>query len=290
MNDLLRLLPPVRRARGNRLYTADGKRFLDLWLDDGRGILGDRDRYTRTFAANASDKGLTRPYPGLYDARFIKAVIAAWPGFTAVRLFSSEERALAAAARALVSLSAPGSQPTLVDSAVKPSAQGSAAAGGATGPQKPGFIAIARPFAPIPEFCDLALPRLPCPRPFAPWCLMARDGTEAARALSAEEGDLVPAGSLVAAARGLSSLEATVSDGYGEALWARFDRRMDAWFERSGPYLFTRAIPAGYEAFFRAALEGGALLSPLPDAPSVIPPDFDDGELAKLAKSLQTIS
>lgn len=290
MNDLLRLLPPVRRARGNRLYTADGKRYLDLWLDDGRGILGDRDRYTRTFAANAADKGLTRPYPGLYDARFIKAVTAAWPGFATVRLFSSEERALAAAARALLLQPAPGSPLALVDSATRPSAQTSAAAGVAPGPHKPGFIAIARPFATIPETCDLALPRLPCPRPFAPWCLMARDGTATAQALSAEEGDLVSAGSLVAAARGLSSLEASVSDGYCEALWARFDRRMDTWFERSGPYLFPRAIPAGYEAFFQAALQGGALVSPLPDAPSVIPPDFDDGELAKLAKSLNTLN
>lgn len=278
MNDLLRLLPPVRRARGNRLYTADGKRFLDLWLDDGRGILGDRDRYTRTVASNAADKGLTRPYPGLYDARFVKAVTAAWPGFGTVRLFSSEERALAAAARAL------GGSPTNVDSAARPSARTSAS------PDGHPRLAIARPFAVIPATCDLALPRLPCPRPFAPWCLMARDGTAAVQALSAEEGDLVPAQALVTATRGLSSLAASVDDGYGEALWARFDKRVSAWFERSGPYLFPKATPAGYEAFFRAALAGGALVSPLPDAPSVIPPDFDDGELSKLAKSLQTLN
>lgn len=284
MNDLLRLLPPVRRARGNRLYTADGKRFLDLWLDDGRGILGDRDSHTRTFASNAADKGLTRPYPGLYDTRFEKAVTATWPGFSTVRLFASEERALAAATRVLGLQQRPGIQPALVDSAVRPSGTAGAPILG----QVP--LAIARPFAAIPGACDLALPRLPCPRPFAPWCLLARDGTAAAQALSAEEGDLIPAQSLVAAARGLSSLDASVRDGYGEALWARFDRRMGAWFDRSGPYLFPKAIPAGYEAFFRAALEGGALLSPLPDAPSVIPPDFDDGELAKLAKSLQNLS
>jgi len=290
MNDLLRLLPPVRRARGNRLYTADGKRYLDLWLDDGRGILGDRDRYTRTVAANAADKGLTRPYPGLYDKRFQKAVTPVWPGFNTVVSFSSEERALAAATRVL------GANPILIDSAVCPSspealAKPEAAVSNlAQGTAAPGFVAIARPFAAIPETCHLALPRLPCPRPFAPWCLIARDGTAVAQALSREEGDLVPAQSLVAAARGLSSLEASVSDGYGETLWSRFDKRMDAWFERAGPYLFAKAIPAGYEAFFRAALEGGALLSPHPDAPSVIPPDFDDGELVKLSRSLQTIS
>jgi hypothetical protein len=284
MNDLLRLLPPVRRARGNRLYTADGKRFLDLWLDDGRGILGDRDRYTRTVAANAADKGLTRPYPGLYDARFIKTVEATWPGFGTIRLFSSEGRALAAAALILGIQPSPGASSMLIDSAARPSGTTDAAISGSP------RLAIARPFAVIPETCDLALPRLPCPRPFSPWCLMARDGTAAAQTLSAEEGDLVPAQTLVSAARGLSSLEASVRDGYGEALWTRFDKRMGAWFERSGPYLFPRATPAGYEAFFRAALEGGALLSPLQNTPSVIPPDFDDGELMKLSKSLRTLS
>ncbi len=267
MNDLLRLLPPIRRARGNRLYTADGKRFLDLWLDDGRGILGDRDRYARTFAANAADKGLTRPYPGLYDARFAKAVQDAWPGFGAPRLFSSEERALAAAARIL------DEQPEPVDPAT------GAATGGAA-------FMLARPFADLPAACVLAMPRLPCPRPFSPWCLMARAGTSAAAALAAEEGDLVPAQALSAAARGLASLASAIREGYGESHWAKADRRLGAWFERRGPYLFAKCPPADYEAFFRAALAGGALLSPRTDAPSVVPPDFDDGELAKLARAL----
>jgi hypothetical protein len=248
MDDLLRLLPPIRRTRGNRLYAADGRRFLDLWLDDGRGILGDRDRHTRTYAANAADKGLTRPYPGLYEARFFKAVRHTWPGFSTVKVFSSEERAKAWA----------GTNP----------------------------LAVARPFAMVPDACDLAMPRLPCPRPYAPWCLIARDGTQAAAALAQHTGDLVPAQSLYAAARGLASLESAVRDGYGEELWARFDKRLGAWFERSGPYLTPKIPPEKHGEFFRAALEGGALVSPRLDAPSMVPPDFDDGELAKLAKAL----
>ncbi len=248
MDDLLRLLPPIRRTRGNRLYAADGRRFLDLWLDDGRGILGERDRNTRTFAANAADKGLTRPYPGLYEARFLKAVRETWPGFSTVRVFSSEERAKAAA----------GTTP----------------------------LAIARPFALLPPACELAMPRLPCPRPFAPWCLIARDGSQAMAALARQTGDLVPAQALYAAARGLASLKSAVRDGYGEELWTRFDKRLGAWFERSGPYLSPRIPHTRHEEFFRAALGGGALVSPRPDAPSTVPPDFDDGELAKLAKAL----
>jgi len=273
MNDLLRLLPPIRRARGNRLYAADGRRFLDLWLDDGRGILGERDRATRTQAANAADKGLTRPYPGLYDARFAKAVTAAWPGFGNVRPCPCERAALDAAARVL------GSAPRIVDTA-------------ATSPFDPGAgptLALARPFAAIPDGVDVAMPRLPCPRPYAPYCLMAREGTPAAAALASEPGELVPAQSTFAAARGLASLETAVRDGYGEELWARFDKRLGAFFARTGPYLFARVDADSYDAFFKAALEGGALVSPRFEAPSVVPPDFDDGELVKLLRALEKL-
>ena len=255
MSELLRLLPPIRRMRGNRLYAADGRRFLDLWLDDGRGILGHRDRFARTAASNAADKGLLRPYPGLYDARLAKAVSSAWPGFGAVRVFESDDRAVAAAAR----VDARGERPFL-----------------------------ARPFAAVPADRDLVMPRLPCPRPFAPACLAARDGSQAAVAIAAEPGDLVPAQLCLAAARGLASLESAGSDGYDETLWKRFDRRMAAFFEREGPYLRARVPADRYDAFFRAALAGGALVSPEPGSPSIVPPEFDDGELVKLARSLES--
>jgi hypothetical protein len=115
---------------------------------------------------------------------------------------------------------------------------------------------------------------------------MARAGSPAAAALETETGELVPAQSTFAAARGLASVESAVRDGYGEESWARFDRRLGAFFERSGPYLIARIGPDRHEEFFEAALEGGALVSPRFGAPSVVPADFDDGELVKLARSL----
>lgn len=274
MDELLGLLPPIKRARGSRLYAADGRRFLDLWLDGGRGLLGDRDRFARTFAANASDKGLTRPYPGLYDERFSRAVLAAFPGFSAVRLFENEERALAAVGR----LS--GAEACLAETAGP----------GAAGPA-PGAVAVARPWLPVPEGFAFAMPRLPCPRPFSPVCLIARDGD----AFSGERGDVVTALQLYAASRALASLESVMHDGaerndgtYGEELWKRFDRRLSARFERIGPWLFARVPAADYPAFFASALEGGCLLSPRWRCPSVVPPDFDDGELSKLARALES--
>lgn len=285
MNDLLRLLPPIRRTRGARLYAADGRRLLDLWLDDGRGLLGERDRLTRTQASNAADKGLTRPYPGLYDQRLRKAVAEAWEGFSVVRFFLSEERALAEAARLLGSpiLGAPvlGDAPALVDTAALP-AGADADAGGS--------LYLARPLAPVPQAARLVMPRLPCPRPWAPAILAARPASEVGERLAASPGDLVPAQGLVAAARGLASLGSAARDGYGEEAWRRSDRRLAPFFERRGPYLIARVERDRYEGFFRAALAGGALIAPTPDAPSVLSPDWDDGELARLAKSLATFT
>lgn len=279
MNDLLRLLPPIRRTRGARLYAADGKRFLDLWLDDGRGMLGERDRLARTHASNAADKGLTRPYPGLYDERLRKAVEAVWRGFSVVRCYLSEERALAEAAR-LLGAPVLGDATRLVDSAAWSTGDA------ATGDLPTDALYLARPLSPVPEAARLVMPRLPCPRAWAPAILAARPDSELGESLAASPGDLVPAQGLVAAARGLASLSSAARDGYGEEAWRRSDRRLAPYFERRGPYLVARIERERYEGFFRAALAGGALIAPTPDAPSVLSPDWDDGELARLAKAL----
>ena len=97
---------------------------------------------------------------------------------------------------------------------------------------------------------------------------------------------MLPAQALFSASRGLASLDAAAKDGYAEPLWQKLDRRLGAFFERSGPYLFAKTDPAHYDGFFKAALAGGALIAPRADAISVVPPDFDDGELVKLASSL----
>jgi hypothetical protein len=269
MDDLLRLLPAIRRIRGNRLYAADGNRLLDMWLDDGRGILGDRDRFARTHASNAADKGLLRPYPGLHDTRFRKAMGSVWPGFGTVRVFGSEERALRAARDVL-------------GSAMPQTAQ-------AVEPFEEAAFVIARPFVELPASVMLATPRLPCPRPFSPWCLMARDESPEARSLALLPGDNVPAQSLYAAASGLARVGSAIRDGYGEDMWRSFGTRLGEWFERRGPYLFARVAEPDYTDFFKTALAGGALLSPRPYAPSIVPPDWDDGELVRLERALQMI-
>ncbi|HAE22726.1 MAG TPA: hypothetical protein DCG47_10450 [Spirochaetaceae bacterium] len=274
MSDLLRKLPPIRRIRGNRLYAEDGRRLLDLWLDDGRGILGDAEKAAKTYASNAIDKGLLRPYPGLYERRFIKAVQARWPGYPCVRLYTSEESALRAAHRIL------GARPLIIDTA----AREAAIPEGQPGAQPQAALTLLRPFLDTPAGARasprLALPRLPCPRPYAPACLLSADA-----ALS-DPGELVPGMQLYAATRALDSLANTGREGYTEERWRLFDKRMGLYFERRGPYLYARVTEDEYEGFFMAALQGGALISPIYAQPSIVAPDIDDGELKKLAAAL----
>lgn len=273
MDELLRLAPPIRRTRGNRLYAADGRRFLDLWMDGCRGILGEAERPARGYAANAVDKGLVHPYPGLYDARLVKALLRAWPRFGAVRLYADEAGALAAASRIL---GEPAARP------IDPVGRAAVSEGPGAGDR--GAFMLARPFAEPQayEACALALVRFPLAAALAPAALLAADEA----AFGPELGDIVPGLRCYAAARALDSLARSAERGYGEAHWRLFDRRMDRYFERRGPYLLARCDEGAYRRFFEAALAGGALVAPRRAEPGAVPADFDDGELKRLALAL----
>ncbi len=271
MDNLLRLLKPVRRIRGNRLYTADGTRVLDLWLDGGRGLLGDGEKSAILYAGNAAEKGLTRAYPGLHEARLMKALGSTWPEFSAAFLFINEERALEALALALnkkitvVDIRRPGASPEN--------------SGDAFG------IGLARPFSTVPDNFGFALARLPCPRPFAPSCLLARD--EAAG--HALKGELIPPLMHHAACRALDTLARSAENGYEEGHWRKFGDILEKHFLRAGPYLFRRDESIEYSKLFTAALAGGALISPCPEEPSIAPPDYSAGEAKKLVAALDSL-
>jgi hypothetical protein len=252
----LRLLPPIRRARLWRLYAEDGSRFLDFWMDGGRSILGAKGTGLGTVAKAAIDTGLTRPFPSVLEARLERSLARLYPEWAAHRIFRTEERALAAAATLLPR----GSLPRILRPFLEHyEDEGRAPAGGET----------------------LALPLLPCPALLSPGVLLFRD----AEAAAATEGDLVPPLSLAVAHRSLSEFERFVRS-YTEELWKKVDRRLEPFFERRGPYLYSRVGEEDYEARFVAALKAGVLLSPRADLPSIVPGDFDDGELARLAKAL----
>jgi hypothetical protein len=79
MPDNLALLPPVKRARGYRLCT-ENARFVDLYLDGGRAVLGHNPPGVLREMKNAAERNLFAPYPSYYTRRFEKALSLLFPG------------------------------------------------------------------------------------------------------------------------------------------------------------------------------------------------------------------
>jgi hypothetical protein len=264
MDNLVTLLKPIRRIRGNRLYAADGSRFLDLWLDGGHGILGEGAKSAVLYACNAAEKGLTRPYPGLNETRLLKALKSTWPEFEGAFLFGNEERAIAALAGVLKKTI------TIIDYAVSSGNDG---------------IGLARPFLAVPDGFDLVLVRLPCPRPFAPACILARNNSLP----KSFQGELLPPLMHHAATRALDTLARSNENGYSEGHWHKFGKILEKHFLRRGPYLLPRDTSIEYKKLFTSALAGGALISPNPDEPSIVPPEYSNGEAKNLVKALDAL-
>jgi hypothetical protein len=95
----LALLPPIKRARAYRLYT-ESARFVDLYLDGGRAVLGHNPPGVLREMKNAAERGLFAPYPSYYMKRFEKALSLLFPG-KAFTVYGSMEAVPAAPSAAL---------------------------------------------------------------------------------------------------------------------------------------------------------------------------------------------
>ncbi|MBO7093659.1 MAG: hypothetical protein J6W33_01970 [Spirochaetia bacterium] len=90
---MMNKIPEINRARGYFVYTADGKRYLDMALEGGRLIMGHRQKGYSLALKNVIDKGILSGYPSPYAYRLKQAVKALLGKECYVYLFKSEERA-----------------------------------------------------------------------------------------------------------------------------------------------------------------------------------------------------
>ena len=86
-------IPEISRARGYYVYTANGKRYLDMALEGGRLIMGHRQKGYALAMKNAIDKGILSCYSSPYAGRLKKAVKELLGKECFVYLLRSEERA-----------------------------------------------------------------------------------------------------------------------------------------------------------------------------------------------------
>ncbi len=89
----MKKIPEINRARGYFLYTADGKRYLDMVLDRGRLIMGHRQKGYGQAMKNVIDKGILPGFPSPYAHRLKQAVRRLVGSECFVYLFKSEEKA-----------------------------------------------------------------------------------------------------------------------------------------------------------------------------------------------------
>ena len=89
---LLNLLPPLRRARGDRLYGPDQRHWVDLWKQDGAWLLGHRPEGAAREWKNQVDKGLATWAPSVWPRRLELLVRRLVPGVAAVRVSRNADR------------------------------------------------------------------------------------------------------------------------------------------------------------------------------------------------------
>ena len=90
----------IRRARGYFLYTADGRRFLDFYQDNGRALLGHRVQGMQRVIKSTVSRGLLAPYPSVYGGRVERMVRKMFPSAGTVRVYRNRERLSGAVAAA----------------------------------------------------------------------------------------------------------------------------------------------------------------------------------------------
>jgi hypothetical protein len=256
--DRLRRIPRIKRARGYRLYTADGRRFLDMWQAGGRAILGHRGGGVVTSLKRVLDRGVLAPLPSLQEHRLGQALRRLLPGLPEfeVAVFATEERAIRAVSESVgrPAEGAPAAywRPFMPEGGVTmwptiPTAGADAGAASVPGP---------------------LFPVLPDGGLFQAQCVIYPAGG-AVRLVS----DPVPEPALKALS---AAADALVSASVPPMIAL-------AGFTSVGPYLTpadeSRAREGReYGELFDGFLAEGIVISPSPDVPSIVPGELSDGE------------
>jgi hypothetical protein len=262
---LLARVPPIRRARGFRLYDVRGRKYLDLFRDGA--LLGHREAGTLTAMKSVLSQGLVSALPSVWERRLLGVLGRLFPGYREVRLYASPDRARLAV-RAWLGGDGP------VEAELHDPARDGRPVGGAA-------AAFWRPFLPAPAARAL-LPLLPvrvggCPSPV---CF------DAEMPPRVPPSDAIPGFILAGALRGLAALGSLKPAGSCPLSTPALDRALDAapgWL-RVGPYVTALFDEPDYARVHEEFLRAGVLLSPCWSGPSVLPGECSPGESRLLAE------
>ena len=316
---LLSELPEIRRAREYRLYDAAGRRYLDLYQDCGRAVLGHRPDGLSKAVRNTFSRGIAADFPSANERTLVKALSRLLPRTGSFRIYRSTLRAATVLLELGVSLftdpltdltvrlPAPASVPLRTEppsggTGVDPASV--ASPGGAGDPVE--AAAVWRPFSELPYDRYAALvPVLPFPGSWGPVVVAFGRGLDAppsdpvspvylsglARAawdlVNADAEDQIPE----PVSRHSVSSEYPGTDrkpGLSDTDRRRTPRPesvpSDLW-RRNGRYLVPRYREADHERIFRIFLSRGILLPPSAALPAVLPAAWSRSEERAFAEA-----
>ncbi|MCW8965657.1 MAG: hypothetical protein OQK82_03085 [Candidatus Pacearchaeota archaeon] len=255
-NSLYKFIPVIKRARGYRLYDNNGKRYIDLYQQNGHALLGHRAFSLTTILKNIISKGLIFDLPSIYASRLIKAVKELIPGIQSVFIAGSIEQGLK-------SLSAIGEMSLSQHDIYDPFLE-----------NKRGKIAVWRPFSGITyEDEQILLPILPFSMGGSPIVICFRK-----KLMNLESVPLLSPFILAGTVRAVYDLNKYI---FPEWFNNNLLKNTGKWDQR-GLYIIPKMEEKEYEVEFKRFLSKGVLLSPHYPQPSILPAELSSGELQNL--------
>jgi hypothetical protein len=214
--------------------------------------LGHKPRNLYKILKDEMQKGLFAEVPSVYSGRFEKNLCRLTGGNWHVRVYSSFDRALAAAEKLLAR---PLRETDIQEPFFAPSREAPVFFRPCTDPEYSRF--------------SLVFPVLPFPGGFAPQPLLIGKKNNAPEPAA---GDLVSPVLLAGLTHLAEELQKTpkIPD-----IWKEW--KLPGW-TRFGCYCFPRPVPENYETVFNRFLEGGVIISPDPERPTLLPRLFSPGE------------
>lgn len=259
--ELFSLIPQIKRARDYYLYDYQGRRYIDMFQNNGRALFGHRPRGVAGELKNTLAKGLLANYPSLYMRRLEKALCPLFPNHPVFRIYRSPEKAVAKAAAVL------GVSDLSIADPAETVNEGSCRA------------ALWRPFLEEETVnVPVLFPVIPFPGDFGPAVVCFKE--EFARQLpSSDPVSPVLLASLVKSIHTSTTCRETM-DSHN---WPQCD---SVYFRQKGPYLHARCGREEYKSLFRQALSAGVLISPSPGGVSILPGEYTEGDWALIRRTV----
>ena len=256
------IIPEIKRSRGYLIYDTSGKRYLDLYQDSGRAILGHRMEGLSRVIKSTVARGITASYPSIYTNRIEKGLKLLFPDVAEFRMYENIERAM------IFLSQIEGDHIAISDFVDFPS--------------KESTYGIWRPFLNADlkwNKFDYFIPILPFPGNFGPVVLAINK----VNSTIAPSDDLSPmicdllVKSLSALNKHTENNNCMENSNFNSSVW-----------ERTGPYLRFKLKSEEYSKLFKKALKNSVLLPPESWLPGIIPCFYEKGQIKNFISMLRS--